>query len=181
MLKNWKILLFSAFVMVFTSSCKKNPPQYPTSYGNDGFLDYSKKFNKQLKDLELEKIQEYIRNHKEDFLYTNDVFFMTRTKMDSVRRVQDFDTITFEHQISNLKDSVIYSFDDKKSQTMVLGQSTIIPGLEYGLKRMSSGEEATLLLPSSLCYGVTGDGDKIGADQPLKIQVRLKNIVINEN
>lgn len=180
MQKNWKILLFSGLLISLTA-CKQNPPQRPTIYSNDGFLEYSKKFNKELKDAELKEIQQYIRNQREDFLLTNAGFYMTRTPLDNVRLVKDFDTIQFEQQISNLNDSIIYSFEDNGTQTMVLGQSSIIQGLEYGLKRMSVNEKATLLLPSSLAFGLSGDGKKIGADQPLKIEIRLKEIINHEN
>ncbi|MXV37744.1 hypothetical protein GO491_03475 [Flavobacteriaceae bacterium Ap0902] len=181
MQKNWKILLFSLSLTLGLFSCKKNPPQYPTTYSNDDFMEYSQKFNRELKDLELEKINDYTRNHPEDYLYTNAGFYMTRTRMDSAYRVQDFDTIQFDYELSNLQDDVIYSFDEIGNQTMVLGQSPMIQGLEYGLKRMSEGENAIILIPSSLGYGVSGDGDKIGTDQPLKIELRLNEILNHEN
>ena len=178
MKKNFKILWFSALLIsVMLFSCKKNPPQYPTVYSNDGFLEYSKKFNKQLNNLENKQIQEYIQSHSEDFLQTNAGFFMTRTKLDSVRLVGDRDTIQFNYQVKNLKDSLIYNYETIGNQTIVLGQSSMIPGLEYGLKRMSEGEKATILLPSGLAYGVDGDRKNIGADQPLVIDIKLNNIV----
>ncbi|MGI9527346.1 MAG: FKBP-type peptidyl-prolyl cis-trans isomerase [Weeksellaceae bacterium] len=181
MQKNWKTLWYSLILIGIMTACKKNPPQYPTTYKNVGFMDYSKEFNKQLKDLEMEKIEQYIRNHKEDYLYTNAGFYMTRTRMDSLPRVENFDTIRFQYQVSNLMDSIIYTYEEQKINTIVLGQSSIIPGLEYGLKRMSEGEEATILIPSSLGYGVSGDGHKIGADQPLKIEIKLNELKQNEN
>ena len=183
MQKNFKILLYSLLILASTFSlfsCKKNPPQYPTVYSNDGFLEYSKKFNKQLNDLENKKIQSYIQNHSEDFLQTNAGFFMTRTRLDSVRLVKDMDTIQFHYQVKNFKDSVIYDYGVIGKQLMVLGQSSLIPGIEYGLKRMSEGEQATLLLPSGLAYGVDGDRKNIGADQPLVIDIKLEDIVNHE-
>ncbi|MDO5655385.1 MAG: FKBP-type peptidyl-prolyl cis-trans isomerase [Flavobacteriaceae bacterium] len=178
MKKNFKIQLFSLiFLTISLSACKKNPPQYPTIYSNDGFLEYSKKFNKQLNSLENEEIQEYIRERSEDYLQTNAGFFMTRTRLDSVRLVKDMDTIKFQYQVKNLQDSMIYDYETIGKQLIVLGQSSIIPGIEYGLKRMSEGEKATLLLPSGLAYGVDGDRKKIGADEPLVIEIKLEDIV----
>ncbi|MDG4946754.1 FKBP-type peptidyl-prolyl cis-trans isomerase [Weeksellaceae bacterium KMM 9713] len=178
MQKNLKILLFSLVLASgFLVSCKKAPPQYPTVYSNDGFLEYSKKFNKQLKDLEDKDIQIYIQKHEEDFLPTNAGFYMTRTEMVNVRNVKDFDTIRFNYQISNMQDSIIYSYDDIGNQLIVMGQASMIPGIEYGLKRMSEGEYAKLLVPSSLAYGVDGDRKNIGTDEPLVIEINLEDIV----
>lgn len=178
MQKNLKTLLFSLIIMggLFVS-CKKNPPQYPTIYSNDGFLEYSKKFNKQLKDLEDKDIQVYIQKNKEDYLATNAGFYMTRTSMDNARNVRDFDTIRFNYQVSNMEDSIIYSYDDLGEQLLVMGQTSMIQGMEYGLKRMSEGEYAKLLVPSSLAYGVDGDRKNIGADEPLIIEIKLEDIV----
>lgn len=175
--RNLKILLFSLLTIFLVSACQKNPPQYPTVYSNDGFLEYSKKFNKDLKDKENEDIQDYIQEQKEDYLSTNAGFYMTRTKLDSVRLVKDLDTIKFEYQVRNLNDSVIYDYNSVGKQHIVLGQSSIIRGIEFGLKRMSEGETATLLIPSSLAYGVDGDRKNITADTPLVIQIKLEDIV----
>lgn len=181
MKKNFKIQLFSLILLAATfSSCRKNPPQYPTVYSNDGFLEYSKKFNKQLNNLENSQIQEYIQEHSQDFLKTNAGFYMTRTRLDSVRLVKDMDTIKFIYQVKNLEDSLIYDYDDIGEQLIVLGQSSIIPGIEYALKRMSEGDQATLLLPSGLAYGVDGDRKNIGTDQPLVIDIKLEDIVNHE-
>jgi|SRR5690606_19183657 len=178
MQNNLKIRLFSlALISVTLLGCKKNPPQYPTVYSNDGFMEYSKKFNKQLKDSEDKDIQLYIQKHSEDFLPTNAGFFMTRTEVENVRNVKDFDTIRFNYQVSDMEDQIIYSYEDIGEQLIVMGQSSMIPGIEYGLKRMSEGEYAKLLVPSSLAYGVDGDREDIGVDVPLVIEIKLEDIV----
>lgn len=182
MQKNWKILLFSLLLCSgAVLSCKKNPPQHPTQYANDGFLEYSKKFNKQLKDEEDKDIQIYIQNHSEDYLQTNAGFFMTRTEMNNARTVRDLDTIRFQYQVSDMDDEIIYSYDEIGEQLLVMGQASMIPGIEYGLKRMSEGEYAKLLLPSVLAYGVDGDRNEIGADKSLVIEIKLEDIVNYEN
>lgn len=180
MLKNLKKLLFNSFLFIglLLIGCKQTAqPQKPTSYLNDGFMTYSKEFNKQLKDKENKEIQAYIQNHTTDFVQTNAGFFMTKTQLGQTRRVKDRDSIVYYYQIKNLNDSLIYSFQDKGKQVIVMGQENIILGIEYGLKRMTEGEKATILLPSSLGYGVKGDEDKIGMDQPLVIDLKLENII----
>lgn len=178
MKKSFKIQLFSILCLAFLAvSCKKNPPQYPTVYSNDGFLEYSKKFNRELNVSENAQIKDYIQGHSEDYLQTNAGFYMTRTKLDSVRLVKDRDTIRFNYQVRNLKDSIIYEYDEIGEQLIVLGQTSVIPGIEYGLKRMSEGENARLLVPSGLAFGVNGDRKSIGADQPLVIDIELEDIL----
>lgn len=180
MQKNLKILLFSLSLSIgfLFIGCKQTAqPQEPTSYSNDGFMAYSKEFNKQLKEKENKEIKNYIENHTVDFVQTNAGFFMTKTRLGEARVVKNKDSIVYYYQIKNLKDSLLYSYKDNGRQVIVMGQTNIIQGIEYGLKRMSEGENATILLPSSLAYGVKGDRNKIGTDQPLVVDLKLENII----
>ncbi len=76
----------------------------------------------------------------------------------------------------DLKNTIIYSYDEVGVKKEVMNKARMIRGVEYGLKRMSPNTEATLLLPSALAYGNTGDNNKISGDQPLIIELKLFQI-----
>ncbi|MDO5510708.1 MAG: FKBP-type peptidyl-prolyl cis-trans isomerase [Weeksellaceae bacterium] len=172
-----KISILLASLLLLTSmSCRKNPPQYPTVFSNDGFLEYSKKFNKDLVQMENEQFIEYMQTHPGDFIQTTAGFYMTRTAMDSLAVAEDRDTISFTYRIDNIQDSTLYNYETIGRKTIVMGQTNLIPGIEYALKRMQPGEEATVLVPSTLAYGLEGDGAAIGADQPLIVYIKLFKI-----
>lgn len=168
--------LLILLVLLGSFACRRNPPQYPTVFSNDGFLEYSKRFNKDLVELENDQFIEYMQTHPGDFIQTSAGFYMTRTELDTLETVQDRDTIAFTYRMDKLNDSVIYNFDEIGRKTIVMGQSNMIPGIEYALKRMTPGEEATVLVPSTLAYGLEGDGASIGPDQPLIIYLKLLKI-----
>lgn len=181
MKRNLEIQRFSIFfLLIIILACNNSQPQNPTIYSNDGFLDYSKKFNKELNQLENEQIQDYIQKQKVEFYSTDAGIHMTKTELKAVNTVEEKDTIWFQYGVKNLKDSIIYTKEEIGKKAVVLGQYSMIRGLEFGLKRMIEGEEATLLIPSSLAYGVKGDGNKIGADQPLVINIKLNKLRKNE-
>lgn len=181
MKRNLEIQKFSIFfLLMILLACNNSQPQNPTIYSNDGFLDYSKKFNKELNQLENEQIQDYILNQNTEFFSTDAGIYITKTELNSVNTVEEKDTIWFQYGVKNLKDSIIYTKEEIGKKAVVLGQSSMIRGLEFGLKRMTEGERAILLIPSGLAYGVKGDGNKIGADQPLVINIELNKLRKNE-
>lgn len=181
MKRNLEIQRFSIlFLLIILLGCNNSQPQNPTIYSNDGFLDYSKEFNKELNQLENEQIQDYILNQKNEFFPTTAGIYITKTELNLENTVEEKDTIWFEYSVKNLKDSIIYTKEDIGKKAVVLGQSSMIRGLESGLKRMTEGEDATILVPSGLAYGVKGDGNKIGADQTLVINIELNKLRKNE-
>ena len=170
MQKNLTIAILSCLTFL---SCSKNPPQYPTTYTGEGFMEYSKKFNKDLKNLENQYFEEYIKNHPEyEFVNTNAGFKMSKTEMTD-KLTQDKDTVSYIYNVKDLQDSIIYDAKTIGKKTEVMGQTNTIIGIEYALKRMKPGEKSILLLPSSLAYGTNGDGKNIGINQPLIIEIEL--------
>lgn len=159
--------------MVLWSACKKNPPQQPTQYLNDGFLEASKKANKTIKEIDYEQIRDFIEQQEEDYIAQSG-FYMTPTQ--GMNPPQDGSEIEYSYQVKNLKEEVIYSFEEIGIQHIIMGQQSMIRAIEYGLKKMGEGESTKLLIPSSLAYGITGDGNKIGTDQPLLVDLKLISV-----
>ena len=54
-----------------------------------------------------------------------------------------------------------------------------IPALQDGIKLMKKGETIIFVIPSYRAFGVSGDGNKIGINQPIKSTVKLIDIKTN--
>ena len=54
-----------------------------------------------------------------------------------------------------------------------LGKVSDIKAVENALKKLKTGEEVKLLVPSALAFGTYGDGEKIGSDIPLIIDLKI--------
>lgn len=168
--RNLILTIFNALVLF---SCSNRTPQYPTSYKEESFMEYSKKLNRDRLVIENQYFEEYINNHpKKEFIATHAGFKMTKTQL-TQKNAQDKDTVSYIYTVKDLQDSIIYSDKEIGKKTEILGKSPMLLGIEHALKRMSQGESATLLLPSSLAYGVNGDGNKIRSNQPLVIEITL--------
>lgn len=172
-----KQLNFKFFLLVLMASCTQKEVQKPTEYSKDNFIEYSKQINKNLKDYENEKIQDYIKKQDLNFIKTNSGFYMTATKLNGYLP-QNGDIVEFSYTVGNLENKIIYSEEEIGIKKIELGKSMIPIGLEYAIKRMSPGEWAKAIFPSGLAYALQGDGNKIKADEVLVFNINLKEIQI---
>jgi FKBP-type peptidyl-prolyl cis-trans isomerase len=73
----------------------------------------------------------------------------------------DKDKIIFEYECSLLDGTKCYSSQTLGPKVIVLGRSTLEPGLNEGFRMLKPGGEAVFILPPFLAYGLPGDGKLI--------------------
>lgn len=69
--------------------------------------------------------------------------------------------IVFEYECSLLDGTKCYSSQTLGPKEIVLGRSTLEPGLNEGLRMLKPGGKAVFILPPFLAYGLPGDGKMI--------------------
>lgn len=171
-----KYFIYIVVITLLVGSCSQNPPQYPTTYSNDGFLEYSKKKAKERRLKEELLIEDYLATQNLDFKKNRVGIYMYNPNTDSVNWVQKNDTISYTYSIKDLRNNTIYPEDEIGTQKVVMNKSRMIQGIEYALKEMSSNTQAIALIPSDLAYGATGDGNKINSNQPIIVELKLLKI-----
>jgi len=73
----------------------------------------------------------------------------------------DNDRVLMKYDCSLLDGTPCYSSDNLGPKELVLGKSSMEPGLNEGLRLLKPGAEAILILPPFLAYGLPGDGKMI--------------------
>lgn len=86
------------------------------------------------------------------------------------------DQIQFNYKIQTLEGVVIYDEMELGNVDYLVDKEELLPALRYAVKDLALGEIGTFLMPSFLCYGYQGDGEKIGINQPLRFTVQIKKI-----
>jgi len=81
--------------------------------------------------------------------------------------------VTLEYSISLLDGTECYSSKISGPKRIVVGEDDDISGLHEGLLLMRNGDKVTLLIPSHLGYGFTGDQKKIPQNAALVYEVEL--------
>lgn len=84
--------------------------------------------------------------------------------------------VTIAYSMELLDGTPCYSSDSSGLLTFTLGQSNEPSGLQEGLLRMREGEEAVLIVPSFLAYGVTGDGNRVPGSSSIVYRLKLEKV-----
>jgi len=173
------ILLISLFLV----SCSKQQARKPVSQTSGSFLKESIERNKKLiadeeqliNDIIIkDTLKEYIASSK-GYWYKYDVKVLEENPL-PVKG----DIAYFDYEIKDLKNNIIYTKEELKSQEYFVDKQNIMMGLRDGIKLMKKGETVTFLFPSHMGFGYHGDNDKIDSNEPLICKVTLTDIKTDE-
>lgn len=87
------------------------------------------------------------------------------------------DRIACDFEMMLLDGSVLYSSEENGQMVFTVGQDNVVSGIHEAAQLMNIGDEAELVLPSRLAYGLTGDQIKVPGNAPLWINLRIKALV----
>lgn len=83
------------------------------------------------------------------------------------------DLADIEYLITLLSGDTCYRTEDDEYEEFVVDNSDFESGLQEGIKLMSPGDRAKLIIPSHLAHGITGDLDKIPPMTTLVFDIHL--------
>ena len=171
-----------SFFMLFIItlfSCVQPDPRRPISHHTQSFLKESVARNKKINALEETAIKYYIaQDSLSDYEVSSNGFWFKYIKQISEERQRPKigDRVVFNFEISDLNNTILYSFNELGEVNYSIDKEDIDLGLQSGLKLLKEGEEVVFLFPSHNAFGITGDSKKIGINQPLIYRVQLIKI-----
>lgn len=83
-----------------------------------------------------------------------------------------------EYKITMLDGTLCYKTEDDEYENFKVDRSEIESGVQEGIKKMTIGDRAKLIIPSHLGHGLLGDRNKIPPLTPLVIDIYLTGIKI---
>ena len=117
--------------------------------------------NRYLVKQEKEIINEYIHNSGNEYVETGTgLRYRIVNQGDSII-IKTGDIVVMEYQNSLINGEVVYSSDNDGLKSFVVGRGGVERGLEEAVLHLHKGDEAEVIMPSYLAYGLTGDGNKI--------------------
>lgn len=173
-------LFFSIFFLLFFS-CEEPKARRPKQRSTTNFYKELIEKNKQLNEREKRFLEAYILKNTTTVYKTSALgFWYTYVKKNELNSAtpKQGDLVTIEYVITDIEDNILYEKTQKKYK---VDKQDFIPGLRDGIKLMKQGETITFVVPSYRGYGVTGDGYKIGINQPIKSTIKLINIKQQNN
>lgn len=90
--------------------------------------------------------------------------------------VEDGQAVTFQYELRLLDSTFCYSSDLHGPLVFRVGHDDVVRGLHEGALMMRSGDRATMILPSRLGYGLTGDQERIPGGAILVYDLELVDV-----
>lgn len=161
-------------ILFIIFSCAKKQEVYAPvdSEAVKSELQESRDRAKNLNEVERRLIEEWMKNQNEKF-YPMPMNYWVNIEGFNNRKIQpDHQIISYTYYIHDFEGTKVYE-KPKGFRDIPLGKVSDIKAVENALKKLKSGEEVKLLVPSGLAFGASGDGEKIDSDIPLIINLKI--------
>ncbi len=174
---NFFIIAIFFILMSCEGTKARRPKQHSTTNFYKEVIEHNKKLNKREKYFLEQLIKKDTLNH---YQTSSNGFWYTYVKKDTLSSLtpQKNDLVTIEYDIKDINNVSLYP---TQKIAYKVDKQDFIQALQDGVKLMKKGETITFLIPSYRGYGVVGDGDKIGINQPIKSTVTLIDIKQENN
>ncbi|MEN9331461.1 MAG: hypothetical protein RLZZ94_551 [Bacteroidota bacterium] len=132
--------------------------------------------NKKMILLEQEKIDSFIaqKNYKMEKTKTGIHYIIDETGKGE--KPKNLAEVELKYTIHLLNGDYCYSSDSSGVMQIKIGQSNEPTGLQEALQQIPCGSKATIIIPSYLAYGISGDGNKIGSQASLVYNIELLKV-----
>ncbi len=170
----YKSVFFLVVIILF--SCSEPKARRPKKHGTQNFYKEVLKENKKINDLQKKRIELWIsKDTVHDFIESTKGYWYYYVKKDTLQsntpKFEEF--VDIEYDVKSMVGDIIYG---NQKRTYKIDKEDFIPALQDGIKLMKIGETITFVIPSYRAYGITGDGNKIGINQPIQSTVTLIDI-----
>ena len=178
-----KLIFFFLINIFFCLSCDQTEFREPLNSNKNDFLSKSVIRNIQVnKREEISFLKIIEKDSKSKYNISNKGFWFKILKSSEKNlKPKTGDEVEFFFNIFDLNGNDIYKDDNFDPIKYVVDKEELLPALRYGIKELRTEETGIFLMPSFLCYGYQGDGEKIIPNQPLIIEINLISLKTSNN
>lgn len=163
-------LFLSAFIMV---GCHNDPPivapQNQSGYGD--MKEHLIAAHRTVAQSEETSIDEYVSRRGWTMERLDDGVRMWCYSKGGGKPVEYEDSVSVTYNVEAINGKKIY---DNIIEHYVAGHRQTLIGLDQAVMRLHRGDKAIVILPSSLAYGIGGDGDRIPQSSILVLDVKVE-------
>ena len=135
------------------------------------------KANQHIVNAENEQIDDFIARYKWEMVKTETgLRYMIYDDVKS-KNIEADDKVVLEYSVKLLNGDLVYSSDKDGLLEFTVGKGQTITGLEEGIKFLSKGDKARLVIPSYLAHGLVGDQDKITYKATLVYDIEVIEVI----
>jgi len=131
--------------------------------------------NKYLVTEEKEAISKYIEQHNLNMEKTGRGLCYRVEKQGVGDAIREGELIIMEYEVRLLTGELLYTSKERGPKMFIAGRGGVESGLEEALQFLHKGDEAEIIIPSHLAYGLIGDGNKIPPMTPIIYRIEIMN------
>lgn len=178
-----KILSFFAVLSMFFAlgicSCDEKADQRSQHADNKQIKDSIENINRKLVFQEKEAIKEYVEKSGKSFVETGTGLRYCIENEGDGELIKTGNLVALDYKLSLLNGDLLDSSEKGEKKVFIVGHGGVESGLEEAVLMLHKGDEAEIIIPSHLAYGLTGDGDKIPHMATLVYKVKVIENQIN--
>lgn len=161
------LLLFSVF------SCEEKPQHQPVPISKSEMKNSMETANRYLLNEEEEDIANYIKRHGLEMTSTGTGLSYQILKQGSEKRIEKGEKVTLEYELGSIAGDLFYSSEKDGIKSFVVGEGSVESGLEEAMSFLHRGDEARLIIPFHLAYGLHGDDNRIPEYATLVYKIKV--------
>lgn len=149
------LLLFSAI------SCEEKPQPQPAPISKNEMKNSMETANRYLLNEEEEDIANYIKRHELEMTSTGTGLRYQILKQGSEKRIEKGEKVTLEYELGSIAGDLFYSSEKDGVKSFIVGEGGVETGLDEAMTYLHWGDQAKLIIPFHLAYGLHGDDNRI--------------------
>ena len=134
------------------------------------------KVNRYMVNVESKEIESYINRHQLDVLSTGSGLKYQITSSGTGVEAEEGKFVTLNYRVKLITGDVIYSSEKDGPLIFKIGHGGVESGLEEAILDMRVGDEAIIIIPSHLGFGLLGDSKKIPQRSTIIYEVKITSI-----
>lgn len=159
MKKYCKYLILLLLLAIY--ACGEKTPKQQIPVSKNEMKNGMETANRYLLNEEEQDIANYIKRHGLEMTTTGTGLRYQIMKQGSEKRIEKGEIVTMEYELHSIAGDLIYSSDNDGVKSFVVGEGSVESGLEEAMTYLHRGDEAKLILPFHLAYGLHGDENRI--------------------
>ena len=148
-------------LLVSFLSCEEKPQEPSVPVSKTEMKNSMETANRYLLNEEEEDIANYIKRHGLGMTSTGTGLRYQILKRGSEKKIEKGEKVSLEYELGSIAGDLFYSSEKDGVKSFVVGEGGVETGLDEAMTYLHRGDEAKLIIPFHLAYGLHGDDNRI--------------------
>lgn len=174
------LAVFSLIINVF-AACERNNQRKQRAQDEQKLnKDSIESINRRLVAQEKKAIKKYIEDNNLNVVETGTGLCYCIVNQGDGESIKAGNVVALDYKVKLLNGKLIYSSEESGYKVFVVGHGGVESGLEEAILHLHKGDEAEIIIPSHLAYGLLGDGNMIPPRSTIVYNIKVIENQLNK-